>query len=288
MPTGNANGPWPPSSGVTLEPLRQAFIRNDHQCLVAEIAFDPDPINPGTQPWNSDKLAQRNISWSYAANPGVDVSRGAIETFEVRPTPKGSATETPDEIMIDWLNVPTDQLAQIYLPAVSADEVLARASRLYPTHRLSRVDAATIGCLTGGVTYIPLPEGSGDGANFAGLMQISLPAGIRRGQLYQVVVRQLTNAFGEAAPLPPPPPRVTAAVNAPALLRWRKVLGTFQINIPVSTRELLLGREELRLSIFRWIAEGNPALQSLVAGVQALPGADCDPRLRAWRRSDAD
>jgi hypothetical protein len=257
-PAGNANGPWPPNSGVTLEPLRQAFIRNDHQCLVAEIAFDPDPINAGTQPWNSDKLAQRNISWSYAANPGVDVSRGAIETFEVRPTPKASAADPPDEIMIDWLNVPTDQLAQIYLPAVSADEVLARASRLYPTHRLSRIDAATIGCLTGGVTYIPLPEGSGDGANFAGLMQISLPAGIRRGQLYQVVVRQLTNAFGEAAPPPPPPPQVTAAVNQPPLLRWRKVLGTFQINIPVSTKELLLGREELRLSIFRWIAEGIP------------------------------
>jgi hypothetical protein len=206
VPAGNANGPWPPSSGVTLEPLRQAFIRNDHQCLAAEIAFDPDPINPGTQPWNSDKLAQRNISWSYAANPGVDVSRGAIETFEVRPTPKGSAADPPDEIMIDWLNVPAGQLAQIYLPAVSADAVLARASRLYPTHRLSRIDAATIGCLTGGVTYIPLPEGSGDGANFAGLMQISLPAGIRRGQLYQVVVRQLTNAFGQAA-RPHPRPR---------------------------------------------------------------------------------
>jgi hypothetical protein len=254
-PPGNANGPWPPGSGVTLEPLRQAFIRNDHQCLVAEIAFDPDPVNPGTQPWNSDKLAQRNISWSYAANPGIDVSRGAIETFEVRPTPAGTADDRPDEIMIDWLNVPPGQHAEIYLPAVSADAVLARASRLYPTHRLSRVDAATIGCLTGGVTYIPLPQGSGDGANFAGLMQISLPAGIRRGQLYQVVVRQLTNAFGEAEP---PPPEVTQASQKPVLLSWRKVLGTFQINIPVSTKEQLLPREELRLSIFRWMAEAIP------------------------------
>jgi hypothetical protein len=263
VPAGNANGPWPAGSGVTLESVRQSFIRNDHQCIVAEIAFDPDPINPGTQPWNSDKLAQRNISWSYAANPGVDVSRGAIETFEVRPTPSGKTGDPPDEIMIDWLNVPANQHAEIYLPAVSADAVLARASRLYPTHRLSRVGAATIGCLTGGITYIPLPEGSGDGANFAGLMQISLPPSIKRGQLYQVVVRQLTNAYGTVAPPPPPPPQLTVAVQpqtaaAPAPLRWRKVLGTFQINIPVSTKELLLGREELRLSIFRWIAEGIP------------------------------
>jgi hypothetical protein len=80
--------------------------------------------------------------------------------------------------------------------------------------------------------------------------------------LYQAVVRQLTNAFGEAAPPPPPPPQLTVSAAAhpsvalPALLRWRKVLGTFQINIPVTTKELLLGREELRLSIFRWMAEG--------------------------------
>ena len=259
VPPGNANGPWPLSSGVTLESVRQSFIRNDHQCIVAEVAFDPDPISAGTQPWNSDKLAQRNISWSYAANPGLDVSRGAIETFEVRPTPSGKAGDPPDEIMIDWLNVPANQRAEIYLPAVSADAVLARASRLYPTHRLFRVNANTIGCLTGGITYIPLPEGSGDKANFAGLIQISLPPGVKRGQLYQVIVRQLTNAEGEA-PQPPPATRARAQahVAAPALLRWRKVLGTFQINIPVSTKELLLEREELRLSIFRWIAESIP------------------------------
>jgi hypothetical protein len=263
-PAGNANGPWPPSSGVSLEPLRQAFIRNDHQCLVAEIAFDPYPINLGTQAWNSDKLAQRNISWSYAANPGVDVSRGAIETFEVRPTPKGTKVGTPDEIMIDWLNVPAGQHADIYLSAVDAAAILAQASRLYPTHRLSRADRSTTRCQTGGVTYIPLPEGSGsgDGANITGLMQVSLPPGIRRGELYQVIVRQLTNASGRVTLLLPPPKKArteeTQIVEAPALKHWRTVLGTFQINIPVSTREFLLEREELRLSIFRWIAEGIP------------------------------
>jgi hypothetical protein len=176
----------------------------------------------------------------------------------VRPTPSGKAGDPPDELMIDWLNVSANQRAEIYLPAVSANAVLARASRLYTTHRLSRIDANTIGCLTGGITFIPLPEGSGEGANFAGLIQISLPPGIRRGQLYQVIIRQLTNGYGQAAP---PPPRIAAGarsqVAAPAL-RWRKVLGTFQINIPVSTKEVLLEREELRLSIFRWIAESIP------------------------------
>jgi hypothetical protein len=256
-PAGNANGPWPASSGVALEPLRQAFIRNDHQCLMAEIAFDPVAIATGTQPYNSDKLAQRNISWSYAANPGVHLSRGAIETFEVKPTPPTAKGGAPDEILIEWGNVPAGETAWLYLPAVSADTVLAEASRRYGTHRLSRLDAHTIGCLTGGLTYIPLPAGSGDdNANFAGLMQISLPAGIRRGSLYKVVVRQLTDAVGGVAPPPPPPPRLTSPAAATRLVRWRRAIGAFQINIPVSTKELMLERESLRLSIFRWIAEG--------------------------------
>jgi hypothetical protein len=260
-PPGNPDGPWPPSTGISLEPLRQAFIVNDHQCLVAEIAFDPVAIDTGTQPFNSDKLAQRNISWSYVANPGDPASRQALEPFEVRPTPATvGASELPDELMIDWTNVPVGQLAELYLPAVDADAVLQRAAELYRTHRLTRVDAHTIGCVTGGVSYIPLPKGAGDEANLLGLLSVNLPYGIKKGQNYTAIVRQLTNVAGSETP--PPPPGIAAVrskvVAAPAALKWRGVLGTFQINIPVSTKELLLPREEQRLSIFRWIAEAMP------------------------------
>ena len=37
---------------------------NLHQCLIAEVAFDPVAIPPGKDPSNWDKLAQRNIAWS--------------------------------------------------------------------------------------------------------------------------------------------------------------------------------------------------------------------------------
>ena len=185
-PAGNENGPWPGSSGVPLESLRQSFIVNEHQCLVAEIAFDPDPINAGTPPWNSDKLAQRNISWSYVANPGVEASRQAVEPFEVRPTPTTvSASDWPDELMIDWTNVPGGQTAEIYLPAVDAAAVIADATERYRHSRLTLVDPHTIGCETGGVTYIPLPKGSASGANFVGLLSVNLPFGIRKGQRLQ-------------------------------------------------------------------------------------------------------
>jgi hypothetical protein len=186
----------------------------------------------------------------------VAVSRQALETFEVRPTPPTVGPgEMPDELMIDWNNVPIGQSAELYLPAVSADDVLARASKLYPVHRLTRVDANTIGCTTGGVSYIPLPPGSGNGANFAGLMSIALPPGIKRGEVYTVVVRQVTNASN-----------VTVTPQTSALFisgkrevhHWRRVLGTFQINIPVSTKEALLEKEQLRLSIFRWIGTAIP------------------------------
>lgn len=262
-PSGNENGPWPTGSGVTLEPLRQAFIVNDHQCLVAEIAFDPDPVNTATPVWNSDKLAQRNISWSYVANPGAEASRRALEPFEVRPTPPTvGAGQSPDELMIDWTNVPPGQQAEIYLPAVDADGVLAMASGPYLSQRLTRVDAHTIGCTTGGVSYIPLPKGSPDGANFVALISINLPPGISKGQTFTVLVQQVTNASGMPVPPPPPPAQIAAegaqAVAAPSEIEWRRVLGTFQINIPVSTKELLLPREEQRLSIFRWIGDAMP------------------------------
>ena len=263
-PPGNENGPWPsqPASNPMLT-LQQAFVRNEHTCIVAEIAFDPDPITSGTPPYNSDKMAQRNISWSWVANPGESGSRLALETFEVRPTPSAlPSTAAPDELLIDWTNVPAGQLAEIYLPAVNADAVLRKASHLYPSNNLSRIDAHTIGCTTGGITLIPLPAGSGNGANFAGLMSIQLPYGIKKGQSYTVVVRQLTNALGSAPPPPPPPPQIQTAARSAAtaaVYRWRKVLGIFQITIPVSTKELLLENEEIRLSIFRWIGESIPA-----------------------------
>lgn len=264
-PAGNTDGPWPPSSGVALESLATSFIVNDHQCLVAEIAFDPDPITDGTAPFNSDKFAQRNISWSAVANPGIPSSRTALEPFEIRPTPASvSNDDVPDEIMIDWNNVPTGQTAEIYLPGVSASGVLAKALQLYGTQRLKLVDAHTVSCLTGGVTYIPLPKGSADGANFVGLLSVFMPYGIHKGELYTCVVRQVTNAYGTRVPTPPPPPQINAALpgssthGTTAIAEWRRVLGTFQVNIPVSTKEALLPREVQKLSIFKAIAEKMP------------------------------
>lgn len=50
------NGPF----GGSLNSI-QELIRGNHQCLVAEIHYPPDPIPAGAGPGSSDNLAQRNL-----------------------------------------------------------------------------------------------------------------------------------------------------------------------------------------------------------------------------------
>ncbi|MGC1379789.1 MAG: hypothetical protein WA814_02055 [Candidatus Baltobacteraceae bacterium] len=243
-------------------PIAQAISRALHQCLIAEVAFDPTPIPIGKDTSNWDKLAQRNIAWA-------DVNSAlAGTTFEIRPTAASlPAWQTPDELMIDWNNTPAGGEAAIYLPQVGAADVLAMADRMYATHKLSHDGEHTIHCKTGGITYVPIPPGGP--VNYAGLLTVDVDAAGRRGEIFNVVVRQLTNAFGRAEPPPPPPPpnprleaRQRTAVQPDAFVRneieWRRVIGAFQLSIPVKNKEALLVREERDLSVLRWIAEAIP------------------------------
>jgi hypothetical protein len=233
-------------------PLKAALARNLHLCVIAEIDFDPTPIPLGKDPSNWDKLAQRTIVWSDAG------SAQSVTTFEIRPTSMAlQAKQKPDELMIDWNNLPPGVTAQIYIPAVNVETILGMADRMYSSHRLTRFDAHTLQCKTGGISYIPIPAGAG--SSYAGLLTVDLPGKLPRGEVYNVVVRQLTNAFGKATPPPPPPPsigirRAVAAVVARGEVEWRRVIGAFQLTIPVRNKELLLVREERDLSVLRWIS----------------------------------
>ena len=237
--------------------LKAALARNLHLCLIAEINFDLAPIPLGKDPSNWDKLAQRNIVWSDAG------SAQSVTTFDIQSTAMGlPAGQTPDELMIDWNNIPPGTTAQIYLPAVDVETVLGMADRMYSSHRLARFDGHTLQCKTGGISYVPIPPGAG--INYAGLLTVDLPDGLRGGEVFNVVVRQLTNAFGRATPPPPPPPAIVElgaapeAVAVPAEFEWRRVLGAFQLTIPVRAKDVLLVREERDLSVLRWIGEFVP------------------------------
>jgi hypothetical protein len=75
------------------------------------------------------------------------------------------------------------------------------------------------------------------------------------------VIRQLRKV---AARRPTPPDDGGIEVALPVegrqhdLVEWRRVLGTFQVSIPVQTRPMLLEAEERLLSVLRWIARSIP------------------------------
>jgi len=264
-------------------PIQSSILRNLHQCLIAEIAFDqtPIPIGKNTSDW--DKLAQRNIAWSDAG------SAQGVTTFETRPTQTGSAPgQAPDELMIDWQSLPKGSSAQIYLPAVKAADILAMAKRQYSAHGLRQVDDHTLRCRTGGVTYVPIPPGGA--VNYAGLLTVDVPNTVTPGQTFDVVVRQVTNVSGRRPAPPPPPPQIQgrrsavisasrplrpgevfdvlafeteppapAAAAPPPTIEWGQVTGAFQLTIPVKAKNTLLLPEERDLSALRWIGQSIPS-----------------------------
>jgi hypothetical protein len=107
---------------------------------------------------------------------------------------------------------------------------------------------------------MPVPPGAA--GNFAGLLTVDLPATVRKGQVYTIVVRQVTNfTLGEShrqiAPTEGALSDQTPFVAQ--LITERRVLGAFQLTVPVRIEETLLEPEERLLAIMRWIDEGIPA-----------------------------
>jgi hypothetical protein len=247
------DGPWTGAKSVS-----GLINASPHQCLIAEIRYDDTPIPNGANSSTSDKLAQRNIAWIDGPNPGTVQSRVMAHPFEVAAT--SAQANEPDELVIDWGNTPKGSTAEIYLPAVSAVEVSGLAQRRYAVHELSVFDSHTVECPAHGITYIPLPAGIG---RYAGLISVTLPPGIKRGDRYDILARQLTTKQTAIRIPPPEQPAITAAVSASAELtrvRWRQVNGAFQFALVIKVREEVLYPEERLLAWLRWrIGETDPA-----------------------------
>ena len=172
------------------------------------------------------------------------------------PTSGGPA---PDELLIDWTTLPAGSDATLYLPGADATAIKKAADQRYVVHHLKLIDPHTLATPARGITYVPIPEGSG--ANLPGLLTIALPSSVRYGQAFRVVVREVSNIAGKAT-VPPPPIGLGAAAAASArrdqALRWRRITGSFQISIPVRTEDVLLLPEERLLAVLRWILESIP------------------------------
>jgi Pro-kumamolisin, activation domain len=254
---------YPPKNTINGHAV-QSLLPSAHSCVVAQISYDnaPMPTGPGVVqgPEYSDNFAQRNLQITFSDNPGPAATHTVPQTFDARPSPApsgGGLLNYPDELMIDWGNIPVGATASVYWPQVAASDVLALAKQFYSTHQLSGADSNTIQCtVPRGFTYIPIPSGAGQ--NFAGLFTVGLPAGTKAGQVFTIVVRRVSSYRGPAAPPPPPPPpqiqgRSQAVVVTERENRnWRYVVGTFAVRIPVTTAKVMLPAEENTLAIMKW------------------------------------
>jgi hypothetical protein len=252
-PGGNADGPW---NGGMLFSINEAITRSPHQCMIAEIRFDDTPVPAGATSATSDKLAQRNIAWIDGPNPGTDPSRRMPHPVELKPSRKGVLV--PDELMILWGGTPAGSTASLYLPAASAADILKLANGLYVSHQLTMEDANTVGFPVGGVTFVPLPEGTG---RTAGLLTVNLGTDLHRGQIFNIAVRQITEAAaytittGGGGGI-----HVRAAVNRGSVYRWRLLLGAFQFTLTMRTKAELLLNEERLYAWLLWIYKSIPKM----------------------------
>lgn len=259
----------------------QVFLPGTHHCLVAQIAYDDAPIPAGSPATSWDQLAQRNLQFTTVDNPGPIAAHRAPQTFDTRPSstigqPFGTGTP-PDELMIEWGNIPPGSTASLYWPAVSAAEVIALHRQWGGTAPITASDAHTLAIpIKGGITYIPIPTGTGQ--NFAGLFTLELPIGIQTGQLFEILVRRVsTRRFVPPAPPPPPPILQTAPAQrgqpvqvshetittndvADRTSLYRYIVGTFVVRIPVSTSAAMLAPEATTLAIMKWrLANMSPS-----------------------------
>jgi hypothetical protein len=240
----------------------QNLIRNAHQCMVAEISVDGVTlVHAGDTPGSSDKLAQRNLSIVASDNPGGPASHRIPNTFEIKPSSIDKRLGSDlDELLLDWGNTPIGSEATLYMPSTDAFQVVELANQRYAKHRLTAVDNHTLHVPAAGVTYVPIPPGVG--ANNAGLLTIDLPSSVKKGEVYRVVARQIGDASGPLVVPPPigsgPKTGTSRAAQQRKLIRWRKVNGSFQVTIPVRTKEVILEPEERLLAVLKWIGKSIP------------------------------
>lgn len=159
--------------------------------------------------------------------------------------------------MIDWGNTPAGSLARIYLPTVSVDEIIKLFAKRYSLEKVRHVDDHTFEFSVHRLSYISIPPGPN--LNHVGLLTIDLPPGVRKRQLFKIVVRQITHAAPIIFLKRQPKIRNEDASHAQSNFDWRQVLGTFQISIPVQSKEEMLEPEERLLSVLRWILQSIPA-----------------------------
>jgi hypothetical protein len=170
-----------------------------------------------------DRISQvpmRNLP-NEAANVTAAVPPAASSTFG---DPAGSVRYPGfDELVFLWNNLPTTSKVEVYLPFLTAEYPwLVRELRRAP--RTVRVaDGNTLSLAVQGVSYLPIPNIGLE--RLPGLLTVTLPDGIKAGEVYTVDVMHMRPATG-------------------------MILGGFRLTIPVKKAAQIYNRALRLLPVF--------------------------------------
>ena len=135
-----------------------------------------------------------------------------------------SRTPGFDELVFFWNNLPPDAHVEVYLPSIDVEYVVYLRNARREPQTVRALDDHTLALTPGGVTYLPIPDISQE--RIAGLLTVTLPAGIRAGQVYTVDVLQARPVLGAT-------------------------VGAFRLTIPVNKALRLYAREIRVLTAFQ-------------------------------------
>ncbi|RYP68524.1 hypothetical protein DL771_006601 [Monosporascus sp. 5C6A] len=222
--------------------VRDAIIRSDHQCMVAEIHLKSNPIDTGSSPFASDRLIQRNLSIVASDNPGSPAAHTVClpielspESYKTLPPPFpgikdaiAKQTHQVDELFVNWHNLPQDAYATIYFPTLDVGKLIEIAGALRGgSGFLSLLDKHTVLFRIGHASYLPLIWPSSDPV--AGLLTVQMPPTVRSSSTYLASVHQISG-------------------------RQATVVGSFQLTIPVSNAEDLVDQAARDLGVVKGIS----------------------------------
>ncbi|MDO9323478.1 MAG: M14 family metallopeptidase [Methanoregula sp.] len=254
------------------------LVRGIHQCLVAEIRFQPgtvDPIANGSTPASSDRLAQRNLAIVESDNPGIESTHQVQHTFLLKPSPAARAVQFEalttgterqtryDELVFRWHDLPRETIASLFLPDWNADEVIALNATLRPGPQiLNKVDAHTVSFSVCDITYLPIPGQNRDA--MPGLLTLQLPLTVLVGQRFTVDVQQHTGLTSRIKQRPSEDTTKMREKQMPKMIDFsrRRVLGAFRVDVVVKSGEPLLQKLVRNLAVLRYIFQAIPATDS--------------------------
>ena len=191
---------------------------------------------------------------SMLANPGLDASRMALHTFEIEATPHAiGGGILPDELLLQWHREPPDGTeVRLEISSWDAREVVDLAERFYPRHEIRAFDSRTITVPGSGIRYVPIPRSD---KRQTGVITVHFPLGVKRGQRFDLSVRQVTTRSRQ---LDIEPPKVTTISLAEAAQLLTPEIG-LAAAVPRGAFEL--GRNKVLITDLRLLdAEGDHAI----------------------------